>query len=127
MSNRLVDHLDLRVRDPAAARSFYDPLLRAFSMRGRVQADGTVVYVRIIDHHILEAVALIADPAHCPNASRVAFAAELPSDVDRVAAVAQAAGARDFEPPALCPEIGPNYYTAFFADPDGNRLEIVAR
>jgi catechol 2,3-dioxygenase-like lactoylglutathione lyase family enzyme len=64
---------------------------------------------------------------HRPNLTRLAFCAPTREEVDRIAAIAAAAGARAYEAPALCDEIAENYYAAFFEDPDGNRLEVVCR
>jgi hypothetical protein len=44
--------------------------------------------------------------------------------VDRLAGVAQEAGARNMSGPRACPEYNPTYYAAFFDDPCGNKLEI---
>ena len=121
------DHVDVRVRDIPTVRSFYDAFLRAFGFRGKAQPDGNVVYVRIAERKVREALALIPEADHVPNRTRLAFAAPSPQEVDRIAAIAVGAGAQAFEAPAFCPEIGDNYYAAFFEDPDGNRLEIVCR
>jgi catechol 2,3-dioxygenase-like lactoylglutathione lyase family enzyme len=121
------DHVDLRVADVARCRPFYDSFLRAFGFRGKTQPDGARVYYRLEDRAVREAIALIPQADHRPNATRLAFSAPTPTDVDRIAAIAQTAGARAFEPPAPCPEIADPYYAAFFEDPDGNRLEIVCR
>jgi predicted lactoylglutathione lyase len=121
------DHIDLRVADVAAARSFYDPFLKAFGFRGRRQANGDIVYYRFSDRRVQEAVALIQAGDHIANAVRLAFHATDPEDVDRVAAIALEAGARSFEAPQWCPEIADRYYAAFFEDPSGNRLEVVHR
>ncbi len=121
------DHVDLRVASVAAVRPFYDAFLKPFGFRGKPQADGSVVYVRVAQHAVREGFALLEDPGHRPNATRLAFAAASPAEVDRIAEIARRAGARAFEPPAECPEIGPHYYAAFFEDPAGNRLEVVNR
>jgi catechol 2,3-dioxygenase-like lactoylglutathione lyase family enzyme len=121
------DHVDLRVADVERCRPFYDAFLRAFGFRGKAQPDGARLYYRLEARVVREAIALIPDAGHRPNATRLALRAASTSDVDRLAAIAQSAGARAFEPPAACPEIGDPYYAAFFEDPDGNRLEIVCR
>jgi catechol 2,3-dioxygenase-like lactoylglutathione lyase family enzyme len=121
------DHIDLRVSDVARVRGFYDAFLRAFGFRGRPQDDGTMLYFRLEDRRVREAIAVIPAKDHRPNETRVAFAAPTPADVDRIAAIAHDAGARAYEAPAPCPEIADAYYAAFFEDPDGNRLEVVCR
>ena len=123
----IFDHIDLRVRDVRRVKAFYDAFLRAFGFRGRPQADGTLLYFRLENRAVREAIAVIADGEHRPNKTRLAFNAATREAVDRIAAIAAAAGALAFEPPALCDEIAENYYAAFFEDPDGNRLEVVCR
>jgi predicted lactoylglutathione lyase len=121
------DHLDLRVNDVARCRPFYDAFLREYGFRGKPQADGSLLYYRLEERRVREVIVLNGDPAHRPNATRLAFCAATPEEVDRIAAVAERAGARAFEPAAACPEYADSYYASFFEDPDGNRLEVVSR
>lgn len=121
------DHIDLRVAEVAAARPFYDAFLKAFGFRSQRQANGDVVYYRFAERRVQEAFALIEAAGHIANEVRLAFHASSPEDVDRIAAIAQGAGARAFEAPQWCPEIAEGYYAAFFEDPSGNRLEVVCR
>ena len=86
-----------------------------------------MLYFRLEGRAVREAIAMIADPDHVANKTRLAFGAATRDEVDRLAAIANASGARAYEPPALCDEIAPNYYASFFEDVDGNRLEIVCR
>jgi len=109
------------------ARVFYDAFLREFGFRGTMQPDGGIVYVRIAHRAVHEAFALILDEAHVANANRLAFTAASREEVDRIAARALAAGATHYEQAGLCPEISATYYAAFFADPDGNAMEVVFR
>ena len=71
-------------------------------------------------------VGVTESAAHAPNENRIAFAAGSREDVERVAAVARAAGALDLTGPKEMP-YGPGYYAIFFADPSGNRLEVYVR
>ena len=121
------DHVDLRVADIERCRPFYDAFLRAFGFRGQPQSDGSRLYYRLEHRSVREAIVLIPEADHRANATRLAFCAPTPSDVDRIAAIAARSGARAFEAPAPCPEIADPYYAAFFEDPDGNRLEVVCR
>ena len=36
-------------------------------------------------------------------------------------------GAKNIEGPEFCPEYSPTYYTVYFEDPCGNRLEVCCR
>ena len=64
-------------------------------------------------------------PGHIANENRIAFWVESREEVDRVAAVAAAAGAAVSGPKEM--PYGPGYYAIFFADPSGNPLEIYHR
>jgi len=124
---RVFDHLDLRVNDVGRCRTFYDAFLREYGFRGKEMPDGSQLYYRLQDHAVHEVVVLNAEPDHRPNATRLGFFAASPEEVDRIAAIAERAGARAFEPPAPCPEYTEHYYAAFFEDLDGNKLEVVCR
>jgi catechol 2,3-dioxygenase-like lactoylglutathione lyase family enzyme len=121
------DHIDLRVVNVERCRPFYDAFLREFGFRGKTQPDGARLYFRLDARELREVVVVSADPAHRPNATCLAFGAATRDEVDRIAGVAKAAGARAFEAPGPCPEYTETYYAAFFEDPDGNRLEVVCR
>jgi predicted enzyme related to lactoylglutathione lyase len=71
--------------------------------------------------------ALTEEPAHRPNANRIAFWADTRKDVDRAAAAAREGGAQVTSGPQEYPEYGPGYYAVFFEDPSGNRLEVMHR
>ena len=121
----LCDHLDVRVVNRARARDFYEPFCAALGL--------TVVYAgenwTCFETHDASDVflAIDEDPSFVPSRTRVAFRADSRADVDRIAAAAQAAGAREYEAPHACPEYTEGYYAAFFCDPDGNRYEICYR
>lgn len=123
----IFDHIDLRVVDVPAVRAFYDAFLKAFGFRGKLQNNGDVVYYRVSERRVKEAIAVIESRVHVPNEARLAFHADRPEDVDRIAELARSVGARNFEAPQWCPEIADRYYAAFFEDPSGNRLEVVCR
>jgi catechol 2,3-dioxygenase-like lactoylglutathione lyase family enzyme len=126
--HRIFDHIDVRVPNVDAARAFYDPLMAAIGF-GETDVDGSglFIYCRRIDGRTEEVVTLVADPQHRPSKTRVAFGAASREEVDRITAIAVAAGATNVEPPAACPEYSPTYYAAFFDDPEGNALEVVFR
>ena len=121
------DHIDLRVVDVARCRPFYDAFLKEYGFRGKPLPDGLQLYYRLEERAVREIIVLNSDPNHRPNETRLAFHAPSRAEVDRIAAVAQAAGARAYEPPAACAEYTETYYAAFFEDPDGNKLEVVNR
>ncbi|MGQ0695411.1 MAG: VOC family protein [Nitrospiraceae bacterium] len=63
-------------------------------------------------------------PQHAANDCRIAFCADSIREVDRLAAIAVRAGARNVEGPGY---EDANYYAVFFEDPSDNRSEICYR
>ena len=126
--HRIFDHIDLRVRSVEASRTFYDALMPALGLNEHdVDGSGLLVYFRRVKGAVLEGFTLVDDPSHQPSRTRIAFGAASPEDVDRITAIAVAAGATAVEGPMPCPEYSPRYYGAFFDDPEGNALEVVYR
>lgn len=122
----VLDHIDLRVCDLGRARAFYAAWLPLLGLSERDgDMDGWVEFSS--PHRLGPFFSLIEDSSHRPGHSRIAFGAGSRAAVDRVAAAAAGAGAIGMEGPALCPEYTPDYYAAFFADPDGNLLEVCHR
>ncbi len=123
----LFDHVDLRVSDVGKTRPLYDALLPAMGY-SRISADAeSVCYYDPADSRSNSFFGIVLDHRHHRNGSRVALRAGSRDEVDRLAAIAQAAGASEFEPPHLCEEYTPSYYATFFEDADGNKLEICYR
>ena len=121
----VLDHIDLRVRDLEQARVFYGAWL---PLLGLSEGEGGGDWVEFSSPDRLDPFfALDQDSSHQPGHSRIAFGAMSQAMVDAAAAAASRAGAVGMEGPALCPEYSPTYYAAFFADPDGNLLEICHR
>jgi catechol 2,3-dioxygenase-like lactoylglutathione lyase family enzyme len=125
VSRRLFSHVDLRVRDRKRAKAFYDSLFGPLGMTAEV---GKAFTSYAVDPEApdpeSEWLGFTEDPAMHASPARIAFYAASHDLVDRIAAAALAAGATNMEGPAVCAEYGPNYYAAFFDDPDGNRLEV---
>ena len=64
-------------------------------------------------------------PAQPGNGSMVAFQAASRVAVDKAHAYARAHDGVDEGVPGLRPQYHPNYYGAYFRDPDGNKLCVV--
>lgn len=64
------------------------------------------------------------EPAQAGNGQMAALLAADRGTVDRCYALALAAGGVSEGAPGLRPEYHPNYYGAYFRDPDGNKLCI---
>ena len=119
-------HIDLRVRDIGAAVAFYDALLPTLGFTERYHGDAWKVWATTEPLPSTGYFAITGDPGHIANGNRIAFWVESAAEVDRVAAIADEAGATELSGPKPMP-YGPGYYAAFFADPSGNRLEVYVR
>jgi len=124
------DHIDLRVRNIAVARPLYDELMPALGLVEITVAAESVSYYEPV-HAVGSSrrfFELNEDPEHEANATRIAFRAESAAEVDSLAAIARAAGARIIEGPEILDySTDDTYYAVFFEDASGNRLEIVYR
>ncbi len=126
MKTRFFDHIDLRVKDRARAQEFYAQLLPAIGFT-RDLSDEEWGNFTVSGEGKPEFFGFIEDPDHQPNGNRISFWADSREEVDRVAEVAQRAGAPMCQGPELVAEYSPDYYAFFFEDPDGNKLEICYR
>jgi predicted lactoylglutathione lyase len=121
----LYDHIDLRVRDLAEARPFYEVLLPALGFTRKTEISDWVQYAAVApDKGPAKFFEVTESSGHVPNENRIAFWAEGSAEVDRLAVAAARAGARNVEGPGWEDE---TYYAVFFEDPCGNRLEICHR
>jgi predicted enzyme related to lactoylglutathione lyase len=120
---RRFDHIDLRVARLAEATPFYEALLPALGFTRRVDIDGWLQF-EAGGGAVTEFFGVTESSAHQPNENRIAFWAESEEEVDRLAKIAIAAGARNIEGPMPYEQ---GYYAVFFEDPWGNRLEVCHR
>jgi catechol 2,3-dioxygenase-like lactoylglutathione lyase family enzyme len=122
---RLFSHVDLRVRDRARAKAFYDALFAPLGMKAEIGANFTCYTIAPdVPDADLEWFGFTEDPAMTPGEGRLSLYAETRTLVDQMAAAARAQGARAIEGPALELQYGPTYYAVFFEDIDGNKLEV---
>lgn len=117
----LYDHIDLRVPDLAAVESFYRTLLPALGFIREQDVEGWLQFESMDGSQFF---GITESPSHLANENRIAFQAASQEEVDRIAAIARGAGARNIEGPMDYEE---SYYAAFFEDPCGNRFEICFR
>jgi predicted enzyme related to lactoylglutathione lyase len=121
--HRTFDHIDLRVRNVAEVRAFYEDLLPALGFTQDARIEGWLQFEAGYGD-VTEFFGITESANHVPNENRIAFWAESVADVDRLAEVAVRAGAMNVEGPAF--ETA-SYYAVFFEDPCGNRLEVCHR
>lgn len=127
MKTRHLDHIDLRVRNFAKARKFYDKILPALGFTcDRSDPDWGTFY-SVGPDKPSEFFGFTADPKHQPNGTRIAFWADTRQEVDDFAKVVRLAGGKNLEGPEVCRGYSPGYYALFFEDPDGNKFEICCR
>jgi catechol 2,3-dioxygenase-like lactoylglutathione lyase family enzyme len=117
---RLVDHIQLVVRDLEASRRFYQAVLDTLGVpmsgggEGFFWADELVV-------SSADSPAALGEPT---GRNHLAFQAKDEAMVRAFHEAALAAGGTDNGAPGLRP-YHPHYYGAFVLDPDGNNIEAV--
>ena len=120
---RRFDHVDLRVRNLAEARPFYEALLPALGFC-RNDSNERWLEFESVGKGVTDYFAVTEFPAHQPNTTRIAFWSESMGEVDHIAGIVQQAGALNIEGPGF---ETPHYYAVFFEDPSGNRFEVCHR
>ena len=117
---RLIDHLQLVVRDLQASKRFYTAVLGALGIplggEGEDYFWADELFVSSKDS--AAALGTLTGRVH------LAFQAKDRGGVDRFHAAAIAAGGKDNGAPGERP-YHPGYYAAFVTDPDGNNVETV--
>lgn len=108
----------------AEARPFYDQLLPALGFTQDASIEGWLSYEAVGMTGMPEFFGLTESPRHVANECRIAFRTGSNAEVERLAAIAVRAGAKNVEGPLY---EQPGYYAVFFEDPSGNRLEICYR
>jgi catechol 2,3-dioxygenase-like lactoylglutathione lyase family enzyme len=140
-----LSHIDLSIRDPRASIPFYAAFFEALGWRrfasdepgfGGDEPQRAAWSIRYADGawfgiEVRPASEASRDKRHdryAPGLHHMAFHAESPEDVDRVHDAMLAQGATVLDAPSDYgghPAYGDHYYAAFYADPDGLKLEVV--
>ena len=127
MSGNPFGHVDLRVTDMRVGRRFYARLLPELGFEIDDSGKSWQVFSVKGEPPSAPWFGFVEAPDHRPNDNRIAFWAAGRDEVDRLAAVAREAGARNISGPRDCPEYSSTYYAVFFEDPFGNCLEVCYR
>ena len=115
-----IDHIDIRVRDLGASRTFYEAALRPLGLCVVTDRPDEVDFgADSLDDFGIHSGGVPSAGVH------VAFLARSRQEVDEFYRAALAAGAPSDAPPGLHAEYSPGYYAAFVLDPDGNVVEAV--
>ena len=117
---RLVDHIQLVVRDLPASLKFYQAVLDVLQIPLGGQADSYFW----ADELFVSTADSPAAAGHLTGRHHLAFQAQDRAMVDACHRTALAHGGRDNGAPGERP-YHPGYYAAFVLDPDGNNIEAV--
>ncbi|MEM7018293.1 MAG: VOC family protein [Pseudomonadota bacterium] len=126
-----LDHIYLTVSDFGVSERFYDDVMEALGFRkgdSPIGGDPHAHYIRpTLQISIRPAKNISAKyDAYSPGLHHLCLQAASNSDIDEAYEKLIALGI-EVTAPALYPEYHPEYYATFFEDPDGLRLEVVAR
>jgi catechol 2,3-dioxygenase-like lactoylglutathione lyase family enzyme len=117
---RLIDHLQLVVRDLAASHVFYEAVFRVLDIPIGDKKDSFFW----ADELFVSTAASQAADGRLTGRVHLAFQARDRATVDAFHKAALAHGGRDHGAPGERP-YHPGYYAAFVLDPDGNNIEAV--
>ena len=117
---RLIDHIQLVVRDFAASKRFYSAVFNALG----IPMGGEEPDFFWADELVITSKDSPAAQGKLTGPTHFAFQASSAEMVDRIYKAALAAGGKDNGAPGKRP-YHPGYYAAFVLDPDGNNIEAV--
>ncbi|KQW02991.1 VOC family protein [Rhizobacter sp. Root1221] len=117
---RLIDHIQLVVRDLPASQRFYEAVLKVL----QVPLGGTGEGYFWADELFVSSADSLAAQGRLTGRHHLAFQARDPAMVNAFHEAALAHGGEDNGGPGERP-YHPGYYAAFVLDPDGNNIEAV--
>lgn len=117
---RLIDHIQLIVRDLAASEKFYSAVLDVLDIPIGGSGDGYFW----ADELVVSTANSEAAAGELTGRNHLAFQAQDRAMVDAFHKIALENGGKDNGAPGLR-EYHPDYYAAFVLDPDGNNIEAV--
>jgi catechol 2,3-dioxygenase-like lactoylglutathione lyase family enzyme len=119
----MIDHVGFEVSDLARSASFYDSVFFALGARRMVESEHAVAYG--INGPAFWIVVRGRSPG--PGYGHIALQASGMAAVDGAYRAGLANGGSDDGPPGPRAQYGPRYYACYLLDPDGLRVEVVAR
>lgn len=117
---RLIDHIQLVVRDLPASQRFYEAIFKTLDIPLGGSGDGYFW----ADELFVSTAQSDAAQGELTGRVHLAFQARDRAAVDAFHQAALASGGRDHGAPGERP-YHPGYYAAFVLDPDGNNIEAV--
>lgn len=120
----MISHVTIAVSDFARARAFYRPIMQRLGVEESWLREGQEAAYRLPDQpRPLFFLTRPFEGEPSPgNGPMVGFLAHDRATVRAVWQMAMEAGASDEGAPGLRPRYHPNYYGAYFRDPDGNKV-----
>ncbi|MEM8754301.1 MAG: VOC family protein [Pseudomonadota bacterium] len=125
----MISHVTIGTGDLERALAFYDGVLGALGLE-RTFLDPDRNWACWSDPASDRPLFVVGSPENdepygVGNGQMTAFLAPSRAAVDRAHALALKAGGSDAGAPGLRPHYHPNYYGAYFRDPDGNKICVV--
>jgi len=117
---RLIDHLQLVVKDLAASRRFYQAVFDSIGIP--IAGEGDTYFWA--DELFISTASSEAAAGQLTGRHHLAFQARDRATVEAFHRAALGAGGKDNGAPGERP-YHPGYYAAFAIDPDGNNIEVV--
>lgn len=115
----------------AKAKAFYDAVLAPLDIQCFCSSDQAAGYAVGGDANAKQSIWVVTPfnklTATAGNGSMVALDASTRAQVDAVHAAALSAGGTDEGLPGLRGDYGPDFYAAYFRDPEGNKFATVCR
>jgi len=126
-----LDHLYITVSDLRRSEQFYDPIMERLGFRKGDSAIGGDSHAHYFNPHLQYTIrpsrsAQVHHNPYSPGLHHVCFQVQNRSGVNEAYRELAELGV-DATEPREYPEYNDDYYATFFSDPDGIRLEIVAR
>ena len=115
----MIHHVSVAASDLERSGRFYDAVVGALGWRRHIDEPDRIGWGIVRPLFFAS-----SRPGMAPGGGHVCFAANGISGVKGAWEGGVAAGGTDDGPPGQRPEYGPNYYSAYLLDPDGNRVEI---
>jgi catechol 2,3-dioxygenase-like lactoylglutathione lyase family enzyme len=117
---RMLDHIQLVVRDLGASRRFYDAVMTVLEIPLGGEMEGMFWF----DELCVSTADSPAAQGQLTGRNHLAFQAKSRAMVEAFYKAGLAAGGKDNGAPGERP-YHPGYYAAFLTDPDGNNIEAV--
>ena len=118
---RLIDHIQLVVKDLAASRRFYAAIFQVLNIPIN---DGAKDFFWA-DEFVVSTADSQAAQGQLTGRHHLAFQCQDRAMVAAMHKVGLANGGKDNGAPGMRPHYHPGYYAAFLFDPDGNNIEAV--